>query len=94
MLKHLTTRVICGKPLAPVTTTAGPLCQPLEPVNNTNVYPCNRVGLVVSWGALCFDTGGRGLLVLIIVVPSCAPKRVKLAKKEVKKSGFNSCTTI
>ena len=89
MLKHLTARVICGKPLAPVTTTAGPLCQPLEPVNNTRVYPCNRVGLVLSWGGPLFDTGGGGCPVLIIVVPPCPLKRVNLAKKEVKKSGFN-----
>ena len=89
MLKHLTTRVICGRPLAPVTTTAVPLCQPLEPVNNTRVYPCNRVGLVLSWGGPLFDTGGGGCPVLIIVVATSVNKRVNLAKKEVKKSDFN-----
>ena len=41
------------------------------------------------WGGPLFDTGGGGCPVLIIVVPTSVHKRVKSAKKEVKKSGFN-----
>ena len=37
-----------------------------------------RGGPVLSWGALCFDPGGGGCPVLIIVVPTSVHKRVNL----------------
>ena len=55
-----------------------PRVNPCGYVNSTKVFPCARVGLVLSWGAPCVDTGGGGWLVLIIVVATSAHQRVNL----------------
>ena len=50
-------------------------------VNNTNVFPCARVGLVLDWGGPKFNPGGRGLTRDYYCCSLSGTKKVQIRKK-------------
>ena len=58
-----------------------PRVNPCGYVNSTKVFPCARVGLVVTWGAPCVDTGGGGWHRADTGVATQVCKRVNLRTK-------------